>query len=487
MRVPRTFVFVDLSGFTNYTAAFGDNAAGRILSTFRAIVREVASDRGVRIAKWLGDGFMVVGVEQIDAITFTLELERRATDVCAPLTLRAGIASGHALLFEGDDYIGSAVNMAARLCDVAQPYEVLMPTMHDRSSARGRHGRPVRRDRVAGLPRCDRRRAPHGCPRARTDQRHRRALDPQPVRLPIRCALTQTRRGVAFSTDSTLGTSASSDLGHSEGNGFFTRCADDLDAIAELGVRAVRLSLDWARLQPRPKELDGEWVEWYGSLLTTALGLGLEPWLTLYDGSIPTWFDDEGGFGDAVAAGRWWPRWVERVADQFGDAAAGWVPLVGRVDNARPVWRDTWIALRGGRSGRPAVRAPRRSTVARRRRPVVRSRRCRARTDVDRDRRSIDDRLAERELERMGELLRMAAEEGPERPLAIASFGSSLLDPDSHGRVVEQLRLAIDDVVSDGVVVEVAFVGPAVSVGEDHLGLVDRDVGPTPAGEVWFG
>jgi hypothetical protein len=27
MRVPRTFSFVDLSGFTNYTAAFGDDAA----------------------------------------------------------------------------------------------------------------------------------------------------------------------------------------------------------------------------------------------------------------------------------------------------------------------------------------------------------------------------------------------------------------------------------------------------------------------------
>jgi class 3 adenylate cyclase len=130
MRVPRTFVFVDLSGFTKYTEAFGDNAAGRILSTFRAIVREVASDRGVRIAKWLGDGCMVVGVEQDDAITFTLELARRATDGCAPLTLRAGIATGHALLFEGDDYIGTAVNMAARLCDVAQPYEILMPAAH---------------------------------------------------------------------------------------------------------------------------------------------------------------------------------------------------------------------------------------------------------------------------------------------------------------------------------------------------------------------
>ena len=43
MRVPRTFVFLDLSGFTNYTAAFGDDAAGRLLGAFRTIVREVAS------------------------------------------------------------------------------------------------------------------------------------------------------------------------------------------------------------------------------------------------------------------------------------------------------------------------------------------------------------------------------------------------------------------------------------------------------------
>ncbi len=123
-------MFVDLSGFTNYTAAFGDDAAGRILSTFRTIVREVASERGVRIAKWLGDGCMIVAVDQTDAVTFTMELERRASAVCAPLTLRAGIATGHALLFEGDDYIGSAVNMAARLCDLAKGFEVLMPTMH---------------------------------------------------------------------------------------------------------------------------------------------------------------------------------------------------------------------------------------------------------------------------------------------------------------------------------------------------------------------
>ena len=93
-------------------------------------MREVASDRGVRIAKWLGDGCMIVAVEQADADRVRARPRAPGRRACAPRS-RCAPASppGYALLFEGDDYIGSAVNMAARLCDVAGPYEVLIPTM----------------------------------------------------------------------------------------------------------------------------------------------------------------------------------------------------------------------------------------------------------------------------------------------------------------------------------------------------------------------
>jgi class 3 adenylate cyclase len=152
MRVPRTFLFLDLTGFTNYTAAFGDDAAGRVLGMFRTLVREVASERGVRIAKWLGDGCMVVAVDQLAAIEFVTELERRAAAVCDPLQLRAGVATGHALLFEGDDYIGSAVNMAARLCDHAQNMDVLMPTMHLQRLPEGVTAEPYGEVELRGFP-----------------------------------------------------------------------------------------------------------------------------------------------------------------------------------------------------------------------------------------------------------------------------------------------------------------------------------------------
>ena len=85
MRFPRTFIFVDLSGFTNFTETNGDRRATKLLGEFRAVARAVASERGVRIDKYLGDGLMAVAVEQLDGITFALELARRAETACAPL------------------------------------------------------------------------------------------------------------------------------------------------------------------------------------------------------------------------------------------------------------------------------------------------------------------------------------------------------------------------------------------------------------------
>ncbi len=130
MRFPRTFIFVDLSGFTNYMETNGDRKATTLLAEFRAVARAIASERGVRIDKFLGDGLMAVAVEQIEGITFAMELDRRAETVCAPLKLRIGIATGDTMLFEGDDYIGPAPNLAARLCDEAAGIGVLIPTDH---------------------------------------------------------------------------------------------------------------------------------------------------------------------------------------------------------------------------------------------------------------------------------------------------------------------------------------------------------------------
>tara|TARA_B100001179_G_scaffold121788_1_gene87086 strand:+ start:593 stop:1120 length:528 start_codon:yes stop_codon:yes gene_type:complete len=126
-RIDRTFAFIDLSGFTAFTDAEGDGAAVRVLEEFRRTVRWVVARRGVRIAKWLGDGAMLVGVEPEQTVEAVVEIEARVHRSESPLPLRAGIARGPVLLIEGDDHIGDAVNLASRLCHMAEPQQVLAP------------------------------------------------------------------------------------------------------------------------------------------------------------------------------------------------------------------------------------------------------------------------------------------------------------------------------------------------------------------------
>jgi class 3 adenylate cyclase len=121
--VERAFVFVDLCGFTQFMSARGEHAATDALASFRTLTREIATRRGVRVAKWLGDGAMLVGVEVGPTVATGAELIARYRG--HTLALRGGIAHGSVLLFDGDDYIGRPANLAARLCQAARPGEFL--------------------------------------------------------------------------------------------------------------------------------------------------------------------------------------------------------------------------------------------------------------------------------------------------------------------------------------------------------------------------
>ena len=124
-RVDRTFAFLDLCGFTAFTDQNGDADAYDVVAGFRAAVRQVAAERGVRLAKWLGDGVMMVGVEPEDLVEAVVDIECLIDEAGSPLAMRAGIARGPVMLIDGDDHVGPAVILASRLCEMAEPHHVL--------------------------------------------------------------------------------------------------------------------------------------------------------------------------------------------------------------------------------------------------------------------------------------------------------------------------------------------------------------------------
>ncbi|MFI5053670.1 MAG: adenylate/guanylate cyclase domain-containing protein [Acidimicrobiia bacterium] len=125
MRVFRCFSFVDMCGFTRMNDTLGDDEALAVLAAFRAIVRGLSPDHGIRVGKWLGDGCMFVGTEVRPVVETVLDLTEQMQDADIVLPLRIGIAAGKVIVFEGDDFIGMPINLASRLCDAAAPGEIL--------------------------------------------------------------------------------------------------------------------------------------------------------------------------------------------------------------------------------------------------------------------------------------------------------------------------------------------------------------------------
>lgn len=353
--------------------------------------------------------------------------------------------------------------------------------------------------------------------------------------------------GAVLPVWATLGFAPTSDRpGAAVGNGFEQRFDEDLAALAEQGITDVRLGVDWARLQPKPGSLDGRWVEWYHDVLRSARTHRLRVWATLFERTIPAWFDDEGGFTDRSAAGRWWPRFVDAVADELGDEVAGWFPLddpIGAAARAVPddatrhgecvesfvvAHRDAWRILRSGPPVATALRVgivrPSDATVpaaeAARREDHLRWRTVlhglrdgvlripgraereladlqgacdligiELRADLGDDH-QVDDASLARWAERAGTVLRRAAEEGPERPLSVASFRTMWPDPDERGRVAGAFVEAVAAARADGIEIRSAFYDPGIAAGDGPGGcpgdaLLTRDREPATVAVVW--
>ncbi|MBW3665775.1 MAG: YHS domain-containing protein [Actinobacteria bacterium] len=113
-RLPVAVLFADLASFTPLTEAMGDEVAARILDRFSHIVRQVASDHRGRVLKQIGDEFMVAFPSADAAVRCGLDLMRSIAGESEFPGIRMGAHAGPALYREGD-YLGSTVNIAARV------------------------------------------------------------------------------------------------------------------------------------------------------------------------------------------------------------------------------------------------------------------------------------------------------------------------------------------------------------------------------------
>jgi class 3 adenylate cyclase len=141
-----TVVFTDLRGFTAFSETAEPEEVMGVLREYHSALGQLIFRHGGTLERFTGDGLMVFfndplpiqeparrAVEmafamQEDALTLAAQWHERGFELGLGIGIAQGYATVGAIGFEGRiDYgaIGTVTNMASRLCDLAEPGNVL--------------------------------------------------------------------------------------------------------------------------------------------------------------------------------------------------------------------------------------------------------------------------------------------------------------------------------------------------------------------------
>ena len=119
----QTILFTDLESSTALTQRLGDEAAQEVLRGHNAAVRTSLEAHGGREVKHTGDGIMAAFPSAVRAVEAALQVQKELAG--GEVRVRIGLNAGEPIS-EDDDLFGTAVQLAARICDRAEPGQVLV-------------------------------------------------------------------------------------------------------------------------------------------------------------------------------------------------------------------------------------------------------------------------------------------------------------------------------------------------------------------------
>jgi len=126
--VEATILFTELCDFSSWVLEAGDELALELLREVAAVVDPIVTAHGGRVVKHLGHGHMAVFASAADGVEAALEILGQVAGVQVRghhPRLRAGLHCGQPQRMAGD-FLGTDVNVAARVSEAAREGEVLV-------------------------------------------------------------------------------------------------------------------------------------------------------------------------------------------------------------------------------------------------------------------------------------------------------------------------------------------------------------------------
>ena len=107
----------------------------------------------------------------------------------------------------------------------------------------------------------------------------------------------------------------------------YYRWREDIALMKEIGLKAYRFSLSWARWLPQGHgAVNQAGIDFYSRLVDGLLENGIEPYLTLYHWDLPQALQDQGGW-PARSTAEVFVEYADLVSSKLGDRVKHWMTL----------------------------------------------------------------------------------------------------------------------------------------------------------------
>jgi len=125
----RTIMFTDMKDSTAITTRLGDREAIKVFRTHDALTRDALKEHGGREIQHTGDGFMVSFTSACQAVECAVAIQKSMSvhnerQPERKINVRIGISAGEPVE-QGRNLFGSTVQLTSRICDRAQPDQIL--------------------------------------------------------------------------------------------------------------------------------------------------------------------------------------------------------------------------------------------------------------------------------------------------------------------------------------------------------------------------
>lgn len=107
----------------------------------------------------------------------------------------------------------------------------------------------------------------------------------------------------------------------------YHRWKDDIAIMKEIGLKAYRFSLSWARILPEGTgRINPEGIKFYSDIIDELLKNGIEPYITLYHWDLPLALDKMGGWRNPEMV-KWFAEYARVVAENFSDRVKNFITI----------------------------------------------------------------------------------------------------------------------------------------------------------------